>query len=52
MKLNTAYRISNIIKRNKKIIDMDKVDNIIDENLLKFFKTYFSINKMTQPLYY
>ena len=52
MKLNTAYRVSNIIKRNKKIIDMDKVDIIIDEKLLKFFRTYFSISKITNPGYY
>ena len=52
MKLNTAYRISNITKRNKKIIDINKIDNIIDENLLKFFRTYFIISKITNPGYY
>ena len=52
MKLNTAYRVSNIIKRNKKILDVNNIDKIIDENLLKFFKTYFSINKITNPGFY
>lgn len=52
MKLNTAYRVNNIMKRNKKIIDKNQIDKISDENLLKFFKTYFSINKITNPLYY
>lgn len=52
MKLNTAYRVSNIMKRNKKIIDKNQIDKILDENLLKFFKTYFSVNKITNPEYY
>ena len=52
MKLNTAYRINNIIKNNKKRVDKNKIDNIIDESLLNFFKTYFQISKITNPLYY
>ncbi|MBR2840512.1 MAG: hypothetical protein IKF01_01425 [Bacilli bacterium] len=52
MKLNTAYRISKIVKRNKKILDVNNINKIIDENLLKFFKTYFSINKITNPRFY
>lgn len=48
MELNTAYRIYKILKKNKKKIqafldnvDKDKLDKTIDDELLKFFRTYF-----------
>ena len=48
MELNTAYRIYKILRKNKKKIqaflddvDKDKLDKTIDDELLKFFRTYF-----------
>ena len=55
MKLNTAYRINNITKRNKNkldTIDSEDLDKIIDEKIIKFLKIYFSLSKITSPLYY
>lgn len=59
MKLNTAYRVSNILKRNKKkliiLTDSDK-DKLIDTVILQFFKTYFrklkSVKKIDYQVYY
>ena len=55
MKLNTAYRINNILKRNKKILNdlsSEELDKKIDEKIVKFLKTYFSLKKMSNPIYY
>lgn len=53
MKLNTAYRISNILKRNKKKIELANIDDkTIDETTLKFFKHYFSLIKLTDKTSY
>ena len=48
MKLNTAYRVTNILKRNKEKISLvnDDFDKEIDETILKFFKHYFTLTKL------
>lgn len=52
MKLNTAYRLTNILKRNKKILNKKELDKVIDENILKFFKTYFTLGKINDRFNY
>ena len=55
MKLNTAYRVSNILKRNKKkliiLTDSDK-DKLTDTIILQFFKTYFRKLKLVKKIDY
>ena len=46
MKLNTAYRITNILNRNSDLLsNKDKLDKFVDNNTLKLFKRYFNFNK-------
>ena len=59
MKLNTAYRVTNILKRNKKkltIFSDDAKDKLIDKATLKFFNYYFkklkSVDKDDYEVYY
>ena len=53
MKLNTAYRITNILKRNSELFTYDESKDVfVDKSILSFFKTYFSISKISMPKYH
>ena len=55
MKLNTAYRINKILRRNKSLLNTlkeDSLDKKVDPEIVRFLSSYFSLSKMTNPRYY
>ena len=53
MSLNAAYRLTNIVRRNKVLNSSEyALDNKVDETILKFFKHYFILKKITNIITY
>ena len=51
MSLNAAYRLTNIVRRNKVLNSSEyALDNKVDETILKFFKHYFILKKLCSTL--